>query len=57
MQQARDGYAATLVPVVAEVIQEEGEQVLHVVTLTDFIAEDDEGYPATMSFKTSVSRL
>lgn len=43
MQEARDGYAATLVPVVAEVIDVEGEQMLHVVALSDVnIAEDCE---------------
>lgn len=55
IEETRQGTAGLLVPVVAEVIHEEGEDVLHVVALTDFIAEDDEGYPATMSFKTSLA--
>ncbi|WP_426699653.1 hypothetical protein ACPPVV_09455 [Rhodanobacter sp. Col0626] len=50
MQQARDGYAATLVPVAAEVVTLDGAQVLQVAALTDLIAEGEEGYPATMSF-------
>lgn len=43
IQRARDGYSATLVPVVAEVLTVDGEQVLQVVALSDVnIAEDGE---------------
>lgn len=55
MDEMKQGTTSVLVPVVAEVLNEEGEQVLHVVALTDFIAEGDVGYPATMSFKTSLA--
>jgi hypothetical protein len=51
MQQARDGYAATLVPVAAEVLMVDGDEVLQVVALTDIsIVEDGEDSFAHMTF-------
>jgi hypothetical protein len=51
MQHARDGYAATLVPVAAEVLTVDGDEVLQVVALTDIsIVEDDEDSFARMTF-------
>ncbi|OOG62225.1 hypothetical protein B0E46_13320 [Rhodanobacter sp. B04] len=40
MEQARDGYAATLVPVAAEVLTVDGDEVLQVVALTDISIVD-----------------
>jgi hypothetical protein len=51
MEQARDGYAATLVPVAAEVLMVDGDEVLQVVALTDIsIVEDGEDSFAHMTF-------
>lgn len=52
MQEARNGYAATLVPVVAEVLMVDGDEVLQVVALSDVnIAEDgDDDAFARMTF-------
>ena len=55
MQEMREGTAGTFLPVAAEVMSEDGEELLHVVALTDFIVEGDEGWPATMSFKASIA--
>lgn len=55
IKEMRQGTAGTFVPVAAEMTSEEGEEMLHVVALTDFIAEGEEGWPATMSFKASVA--
>lgn len=55
IQEMREGTAGTFLPVAAEVMSEGGKELLHVVALTDFIAEGDEGWPATMSFKASLA--
>lgn len=56
MKQARDGYAATLVPVAAEVLTVDGDEVLQVVALTDIsIAEDGKDSLAQMTFNAKLA--
>lgn len=55
IEEMRQGTAGVFVPVAAEVTSEGGEDKLHVVALTDFIAEGEQGWPATMSFKASLA--
>ena len=57
MDVARYGYAATLVPVAAEVITVDGEQMLEVAALTDIPIgedEDDDG-SMTMTFRAKLA--
>lgn len=49
MRQAHTGYATTLVPVAAEVITVDGEQMLQVAALTDIPIGDDEADDGSMT--------
>lgn len=55
MEDMKQATAGTLVPVAAGVSVVNGEEVLEVAALTDFIGEGDEGFPATMSFTTGLT--
>jgi len=56
MEQARGGYSATLVPVAAEVLTVDGDEVLQVVALTDIsIAEDGKDSLARMTFNAKLA--
>ena len=57
MQKARDGYATTLVPVAAEVLTVDGDEVLEVVAVSDIsIAEDSEDSFARMTFRAKLTQ-
>lgn len=55
MEAMKQATAGQIVPVAAGISDVNGEQVLEVAALTDFIEEGDEGYPATASFTTSLA--
>jgi hypothetical protein len=50
MEEMKQATAGEFVPVAAGLSVVNGEEVLEVAALTDFIGESDEGFPATMSF-------
>jgi hypothetical protein len=49
MQKARDGYATTLVPMAAEVLTVDGDEVLEIVAVSD-ISIDEDGEDGEESF-------
>jgi hypothetical protein len=56
MMQARDGYATRLVPVAAEVLNENGDKLLQVIALSDIsIEEDGENSLAQMIFRAKLA--
>ena len=57
MQKARDGYATTLVPMAAEVLTVDGDEVLEIVAVSDIsIDEDGEDSFARMTFHAKLTQ-
>lgn len=57
MQKACDGYATTFVPVAAEVLTVDGDEVLEIVAVSDIsIAEDGEDSFARMTFRAKLTQ-